>query len=165
MDKIDNKQSDPHIVHITLLLANDSILAAEHELRTVVHTRDNNVFTIGPDVDIPTRLSEFEDMILKCTQGIGPKGINYGKKTLMEVLNEEMGVKIAMSPRGVRKDPVDIMSRVEDYVVVIGGFKEGDFINPVYPWADKVISISDRLLKPWTVASEVIYSYTHSSLE
>lgn len=164
-EKINHKQSEPHIVHVILLLANNSILATEHELRTIIHTRDNNVFTIEPDVDIPIRLSEFEDMIIKCAQGIGPNGIKYEKKTLMEALDQERGTRVVMSPKGIRKDPRNTMSRVEDYVVVVGGFTGGDFISPVYPWADQVISISDKILKPWTVTSEVIYSYMHSSLE
>lgn len=165
VDKIDGKQSDPYLVHVTLLLVNDSILAHEHELRTIVHTRDNNVFTIEPDVHIPPRLSQFEEMMVRCVQGFGPKGIKYENKSLMEVLRPLMGTRIVMSPGGKRNDPVDLLSRVEDYVVVIGGFKEGDFINPVYPWADHVISLCERDLKPWTVASEVISSYMYSSLE
>ncbi len=163
--QIEEKQSHPHLVHITLLIANNSLLADEHELRTIIHTRDNNVFTIEPNVDIPIRLSEFEDMIIKCTQGIGPKGIKYEKKTLMETLDQELGIRIASSPKGERKDPLDFMSRVEDYVVVIGGFQEGDFISPVYAWADEVVSIHEKHLKPWTVASEYLHSYMHSSFE
>ncbi len=156
---------DPDLVHFTLLLANDSSLATERELKTIVHTRTNDLFVFEPDTEIPEELEDFKKYISRTLKGDPPQGWNHKKQDLMTLLDKEVGHKIAMSPKGDRKNPIDVFSRAEDYIVVIGGFKEGDFVSPVYEWADTVISISEDLLKTWTVAAEVMVAYRNSSLE
>ena len=164
-NEIDKRRSEPDLVHITLLLAIDSGLSEERELRVIVHTRDDKIFRIESHVEIPENFEEFENMIVDTVQGHGPQGINYSEQSLMDVLKDEVGHKIVMSPHGEKKSPIDIFSRAEDYVVVVGGFKEGDFVSPVYEWADKNVSISNRLMKSWSVAAEVLVAYRYCSLE
>lgn len=164
-NEIDKRRSEPDLVHITLLLAIDSGLSEERELRVIVHTRDDKIFRIESHVEIPENFKEFENMIVDTVQGRGPKGITYSENNLMEILEEEVGHRIVMSPHGEKTPPIDIFSRAEDYVAVIGGFKEGDFVSPVYEWADKKISISDSLMKSWSVAAEVLVAYRYCSLE
>ncbi|MFW6041357.1 MAG: hypothetical protein ACOC85_05935 [Thermoplasmatota archaeon] len=163
--EIGMKMSRPDLVHFSLLLAKDSGLAEERELRTVVHTRENKVFRFEADVKIPEDIYDFKNMIVHTVQGYDVHGVKFSNQTLMEVLKKEYGNKILMTPKGDKKSPIDIFSRQEDYVVVIGGFEEGDFISPLYRWADKKISISDRLMKTWSVTAEVLVSYRYCSFE
>lgn len=163
--EIDLEISRPDMVHIPLLLAQDSGLAGERELKVIIHTRENKVFRFDTDVDIPEDLDEFKNMIIRTVQGHPIQGIHFSEETLMKALQDEFGHKVVMSPNGTKKDPVEMFSRAEDYVVVIGGFASGDFVSPVYEWADEKVSISDEMMKPWTVASEVLVAYRYCSLE
>ena len=164
-EHIDEARSRTDLIYFSLLLAQDSELAEEREIRTIVHTRENKVFQFEADIEIPSRLEDFEEMLVKAYHGDQHKGIIYTEETLMEALENEFGERILLSPKGKRVDPVEMFSRGKDYIIVLGGFAEGDFVSPVYDWADKVVSISDRLMKPWSVTAEMLIGYRYCSLE
>lgn len=164
-EHINKSRSRTDLVHFSLLLAQDSELAEEREIRTIVHTRENKVYQFEADIEIPPRLEDFEEMLVKSYHGERPKGIIYSEETLMETLEGEYGEKLVLSPKGKRIDPIEMFSRDKDYIVVIGGFPEGDFVSPVYKWADNTISISDRLMNPWSVTAEMLVGYRYCSLE
>lgn len=164
-EHIDESRSRTDLVHFSLLLAQDSELAEERELRTIVHTRENKVYQFEADIEIPPDLKDFEEMLVKSYHGEPQKGILCSEETLMEALEGEYGEKIVLSPKGKRIDPIEMFSRDKDYILVIGGFPEGDFVSPVYEWADKTISISDRLIKPWSATAEMLVGYRYCSLE
>ncbi len=161
--ELDN--SRPDLIHFSLLLAQNCSLAEEREIRTIVHTRENKVFRFEADAEVPDRLKEFKKMIIRTVQGHNISGVLFSEQTLMEAIQDEVGEKIVMSPKGKIKDPSKVLSRTKDYIVIIGGFPSGDFVSPVYKWADEVISISDRMMKPWTVVSETLSGYRYSSLK
>ena len=163
--KIDKRDLNPELVHISMLLAQDSGLAEERELKIIVHTVDNSVFRFEPHSHIPEDLEEFVELLNDSSEGKSPKGVKFKKQSLIQALDEEIGHKIVFSPKGERKDPIEVFSRPEDYIVVIGGFVEGDFKSPVYKWADKTISISSKQMKTWSVTAEVIVSYRYCSFE
>ncbi len=163
--KAQSEEYSLEIVHNVLLFAHYTNLAHERELRTIIHTKSDDVFLFEPDVKIPEHLEDFFEMMKRCVEGECPTGLVYTKQDLISLLNDELGEKIIMSPKGTHKEPMDCMTRSKDYVVVIGGFKKGDFISPVYKNFKQVISISDQLMKPWTVAAEVVVAYQYSSFE
>ncbi len=158
-------KTKPPMVHFPLLLTQDSQLAQERELRTIVHTRDDRIFQFESDAKIPDDPEKFKKLMLRAAQGDSFPGIHVLKKDIMEVLEEQVGKKIVMSPKGEKKDPTEIMSRTEDYVVVIGGFSQGDFLSPVYEWAEEKMSIAEREMKPWSVTAEILVGYRYCSLE
>ncbi len=162
---IDSLKSYPELVHFSLLLANDSCLAEVRELKTIVHTRYGKIFWFEPDVKIPDDLEGFKKLLADAVTGNPPKGVIYEKGHLRDILELEMGNRVAMSPDGDREDLFEYFTRAEDYVVVIGGFKEGDFISPVYDWAEKNISIYENLKKTWSVTAEVLSAYNNCSIE
>ncbi len=164
-DKIDSYDFRPDMVHYPLLLTQDSGLAEERELRTIVHTRDDKIFQFEADGEIPDSLEKFKKLLLNVDQGNAPQGIRKLDNSLFEVLDEQFGEKIVMTPKGKRADPTDMFSRTEDYIVVVGGFSSGDFKSPVYRWSDKKISVSERKMKPWSVTAEVLVGYRYCSLE
>ncbi|MEF8874448.1 MAG: hypothetical protein V5A88_07245 [Candidatus Thermoplasmatota archaeon] len=155
----------PEMVHFPLLLTQDSELAEERELRTIVHTRDDKIFQFESDARVPDDLGKFKKMMLRLGQGDTFQGVHVLKGGLLEVLEEQVGEKIVMTPKGEEIDPTERMSRTEDYVMVIGGFSKGDFRSPVYRWADKEVSISKRAMKPWSVTAETLVGYRYCSLE
>ncbi|MBS3782126.1 MAG: hypothetical protein KGY66_04490 [Candidatus Thermoplasmatota archaeon] len=165
-ENIDSVRSKPEVVHFPLLLSQDSGLAEERELRTILHTRDGKIFQFESDAYIPDSLEKFKKLLIEATKGnTTPEGVRVFEKGLIETLDEQFGKKIVMTPKGGKEDPTDIFSRAEDYVVVIGGFRKGDFESPVYEWAEKQVSISDRLMKPWSVTAEILVGYRYCSFE
>ncbi len=161
--ELDN--SRPDLVHFSLLLAQNCRLAEEREIRTIVHTRENKVFRFEADANVPDRLNDFKKLIIQAVRGYESQGVLFTEQTLMDALKDEVGKKIVMSPKGKKKDPSKVFSRTKDYIVIIGGFPSGDFVSPVYKWSDEVISIADRMMKPWTVVSETLSGYRYSSLK
>jgi len=165
-EKIDSVRSKPEMVHFPLLLSQDSGLAEEKELRTIVHTRYGKIFQFESDAYIPDSLEKFKKLLVEASKGdTTPQGVRVFEKDLIETLDEQFGKKIVLTPKGEKGDPTDIFSRTEDYVVVIGGFSKGDFESPVYHWADKEVSLSNRLMKPWSVTAEMLVGYRYCSLE
>ncbi|MFO7791632.1 MAG: hypothetical protein R6W73_01435 [Candidatus Saliniplasma sp.] len=163
--EMESENSRPDLVHFSLLLAHNCRLAEEREIRTILHTRENKVFRFEADANIPDRLKDFKKLIIRIVQERDIKGISFNEQTLMDALKDEVGEKVVMSPKGTKKDPSNVFSRAKDYVVTIGGFPSGDFVSPVYKWSDEVISISDRMMKPWSVVAETLSGYRYSSLE
>ncbi|MBS3816413.1 MAG: hypothetical protein KGY76_02490 [Candidatus Thermoplasmatota archaeon] len=163
--EIDGNKSFPEMVHFPLLLTQDSGLAEERELRTIVHTIEDKVFYFGSDVKIPDDIERFKKMMLNAAKGDQPQGIRVSEEWLIETLNDQIGKKMVMTSKGEKVDPSEVFSRTEDYVVVIGGFRKGDFDHPVYRWADRKISISPRQMKPWSVTAETLVGYRYCSFE
>ncbi len=164
--KLDSDKYKPEMVHFPLLLSQDSGLAEEKELRTIVHTRDGKIFQFESDAYIPDSVEKFKKLLVEASKGdTTPQGVRVFEKELIETLDEQFGEKIVMTPKGEEGDPTDIFTRTEDYVVVIGGFSKGDFLSPVYQWADKKVSLSRRLMKPWSVTAEILVGYRYCSLE
>jgi len=162
---LESTKFKPEMIHFSLLLTQDSGLAEERELRTVVHTRDGYLFQFESDGEVPEDPKKFKKMMLRAARGDTPHGVHVLKDGLMDYLERQIGNKIVMTPKGKKEDPTEILSRTEDYIIVIGGFSKGDFKSPVYQWADKKISISDRLMKPWSVTAETLVGYKYCSLK
>ncbi len=164
--KIESDRSKPEMAHFPLLLSQDSGLAEEKELRTIVHTRDGKIFQFESEAYIPDSIEKFKKLLVETTKGDKtPQGVHFEEKGLIETLDDHFGKKIVMTPEGEKGDPTEIFTRTEDYVVVVGGFSEGDFESPVYRWGERNVSISDRLMKPWSVTAEILVSYRYCSLE
>ncbi len=165
-EKIHSESSKPEMAHFPLLLSQDSGLAEEKELRTIIHTRDGYIFQFEADAYIPDSLKKFKKLLIEANKGdTTPPGVHVLEKGLIETLDEQFGKKIVMTPDGEKGDPTDIFSRTEDYILVIGGFSQGDFESPVYQWADRKVSVSERLMKPWSVTAEILVGYRYCSLE
>ena len=164
------RRGRPDLVHFFLLLCQDSIANLEGGLQTFVHTRNNELIHIRPDTRIPKNYNRFvglmEDLFEK---GAVPPGegepllwIESGKG-LEAVLRElKPDTMIALSPDGKREHLHDVFGRLgadKHLCCIIGGFTKGDFRSPIYELADEKTSISDELLKVWTVAAEVLAAY------
>lgn len=164
-DRIDEEGARLDIIHFSLLLTQDSGIAEERELRTLVHTQGDRVFQFESDVKIPDSIEKFKKMMLSAAEGNQPQGIRLLEEGLMRSLEDEVGNRVVMTPKGDMVDPSELFSRSEDYVVVIGGFSKGDFESPIYEWAEKEVSLSDRMMKPWSVTAETLAGYRYCSLE
>ncbi len=161
------RRGRPDIVHFFLLLALDSILNQEGGLRVAVHTRNDEIIEVNPETRLPKHYERFVGLIESLyDMGAVPSKkdplleIRYGVrlKDYIDEIREDEEI-IAMSPSGEKRQLGRIFPKKGDYIVIIGGFPEGDYRSPVYEIADRSVSIYDGMLKVWTVVSEVIGDY------
>lgn len=164
------RRGRPDIVHFFLLLALDSIANQEGTLRVAVHTRNDEIIEINPE----TRLPKHYDRFVGLMEALYDSGAVPGRKNPLLSLRYGLTLKdyideirkdeeiIALSPTGDRVQLGKIFGKKGDYIVIIGGFPEGDYRSPVYEIADRSISISERILKVWTVVAEVIADWERS---
>ena len=158
------RRGRPDLVHFFLLTATDSILNSEGGLRVFVHTRNGEIIHIRPDTRLPKNQARFVSLMeqLFLRGQVPPEGeplMSICKGALQDVLAEVKAEEVvALSPQGRKVDPRRYFARKRDRDIacIIGGFPEGDFKSPVAGMADDVISISGRMLKVWTVASEIL---------
>ncbi|HEC76995.1 MAG TPA: 16S rRNA methyltransferase [Thermoplasmatales archaeon] len=156
------RRGRPDIVHLFLLISQESILNKEGMLRTYVHTRNNEVIYTNPETRIIKNYNRFKGLI---EQLFEIKKILYEENVLMEMKEEKLeellsklkGKRILFTIKGNKKRIEDVIE--EDVVCIIGGFPFGDFITNVYDMADEKICIYDRMLPAWIVAMEAIVAY------
>lgn len=161
------RRGRPDIAHLFVLLALDSVLNAQGQLRTIVHTRNDDVIRIDPTTRIPKNYPRFVGLI----EDLFLKGAVPEDKPLLTL---ERGVPLERllagfsAPKWVFKEggePVNLwteFAKLEgDLVGVVGGFPHGDFRSPVAKLCDRVVSIHEEPLRAWTVTSEILVAYRH----
>ncbi len=159
------RRGRPDIVHLFALLCLDSVLNGQGQLRTIVHTRNDDVIRLAPETRIPKNYPRFvglmEDLFAK---GAVPEAkpllrLERGKP-LKEVLAEFRAPAWAFSEGGERANLWTEFAKLDgDLVCVVGGFPHGDFRSPVRELCDRVISIHEEPLRAWTVTSEILVAY------
>jgi len=160
------RRGRPDIVHMFLSVCLDSILNIEGNLRTVVHTRNNEMITIAPETRIPRNYTRFvglaEDLFEKGQVPPGGKPLMTLEKgkDLAALLKEIAGKSVALDSAGKLVDlPKFFGKKRSDLTMLIGGFPYGEFNSPVKELCEEIISIHDKPLKAWTVAAEILVSY------
>lgn len=160
-----NRRGRPDILYHFLVVTMESILNKEGKLRIWVHTRNNRIIEIAPDVRLPKSYNRFvglmEDLFDKGEIRANDKMLlklhSGDLKTLME-LSGSGSVKI-LSPTGERSSILSLLDPGESSnTVIIGGFSEGDFTSDVYSLG-KSYSIYPSELTIWSVAMELIAQY------
>jgi rRNA pseudouridine-1189 N-methylase Emg1 (Nep1/Mra1 family) len=84
--------------------------------------------------------------------------VHHLGEDLGDILDSAHGKLVVMSPRGDSKLK-DAISAEGDILVAIGGFREGDFLSPIYERADEVVSLGDELLEIPIVTTRVLDEY------
>ena len=159
------RRGRPDIVHLFTLLCLDSVLNGQGQLRTVVHTRNDEVIRIAPETRIPKNYPRFVGLI----EDLFEKGAVPPDKPLLTV---ERGVSLktllaslpaprwAFSEAGERINLwTELAGLPGDLTAVVGGFPHGDFLSPVGILCDRLVSIHDEPLRAWTVTSEILVAY------
>jgi len=162
------KRGRPDITHITLLNVLGTPLNKEGLLQTYVHTINDKVLYINPEVRLPKNYNRFVGLMeqLFTKRKVPPKGktlIKLRPKTLRELLQEvKPTVTVFFTEEG---EPVELLqlmkelSKHEKLAVVVGGFPHGTFKKDHLKLADLKVSIDPEPLEAWTVASRIIYAY------
>jgi len=159
------RRGRPDITHMFLLLSLDSDINAAGRLRVFVHTRNDDVIAVNPETRLPPNYIRFVGLIEQLfEQQVVPSRENalleLRQKVPLDMLVNALKPDsvIVLDPEG-EKVPIDegIASAKGDRVVVImGGFSKGTFKTDMRKLKATHISLGDRLLKVWTVASKTL---------
>ncbi len=162
------KRGRPDIIHITLLNMLESPLNRKNLLRTYVHTYNDIVVFIRPDIRLPKNYNRFVGLMEQLfTEGKVPPNsdtpLMYLKNLKLKDLINSIDVDhiILLDEKGERRRVSEIAKKVKEKktVIIIGGFQEGEFNEETYKVADEIISIYDEPLPTWIVASRIIQAY------
>jgi rRNA small subunit pseudouridine methyltransferase Nep1 len=158
------RRGRPDIVHSFLLLAQGSRACEDGKLASFIHTRGEEVITVGrkykPDQNYIAFLCSFSELF--------EKGHIDGEEDGL-VLERDLELKgllgrlrpdkvVALTPSGDKNDLHQVLrdSDEKHVAVIIGGFPEGDYRSPVYQMADVKVSLGDELLTVPDVTSQVL---------
>ncbi len=166
-----DRRGRPDIVHLFLLIVNDSILNKEGMLRIFVHTRNDELISIDPEMRVIRNYDRFKGLM----EQLFKKGVVPNKENALMNLRRGMSLKetldeinpdkkIAFSSKGKETSIHDYFRmdlKTKNIACIIGGFPKGGFVSPINELVDDVISIHQEMLSSWTVASEVIVNYEY----
>ena len=160
------RRGRPDIAHFFLLLAMDSDVNAVGRLRVFVHTRNDDVIAVNPETRLPPNYIRFVGLIEQLfEQQVVPSREN----ALLEL---RQGVPLVTLVQALKPDDVIILDPMgpaepvqgafdssvgERVVVIIGGFSRGGYKTDMRPLKNaRRISIGERMMKVWTVASKTL---------
>jgi rRNA small subunit pseudouridine methyltransferase Nep1 len=156
------RRGRPDIVHMCMLAFQYSLLAAVGRGSMAVHTINDVVIRLRPDVRPPKNYNNFVGLMeqllsLGRVPAEGEPLMRAEPKGLRPLLDEAGGAWVVLHERGVRMDPLELGRLLADSVVVVGGFPHGDFKNSwLLEEADGVYRLGDRPLDAWQVVSRAV---------
>ena len=166
--KGNEKRGRPDIAHFALLEALASPLNKEQLLQVYVHTLNDYVITVNPQVRLPKNYNRFIGLMEQLFEfgKIPPTGsplLTLTHETLSHLLQRiKPTFVLAFTRKGsfhTLEETVAKISDEEKPVVLIGGFPHGHFSTKTLKLVDAAISIDVEMLEGWTVTSRVIYEY------
>ncbi len=161
------RRGRPDIVHLFVLLCLDSLLNLRGQVRTIVHTRNDDVLRFRPETRIPKNYTRFvglmEDLFQKGDVPESDPLITLERGVSLEALLRGLpGERWAFTETGEAVDlPRELARAPADLIGVIGGFPHGEFRSPVASLCGRLVSVATQPLHAWTVASEVLVLWAH----
>lgn len=162
------KRGRPDIVFHVLLQVLGSPLNREGLLRTYVHTTENRVIEIEPQIRLPRNYDRFVGLL----EQLYERGsVPAGERPLLKIrdcplprLVEESGASMTIAFTTVgkptsMKDACSLMIGTSAPVVLIGGFAHSHFEQSTTDIADHIFSVDREPLDAWVVAARLVYEY------
>ena len=161
----------PDIVHNTLLQVLETPLNWEGHLRVFIHTQDNQVINVNPNVRLPKNYMRFVGLI---EQLFAQKRVPQNGEPLLRV--EEISLKRLLeelSPTRVfgfstlgrpalLRSVAEAASKLNEPLVFIGAFPRGHFTEETQRLVNETFSIDRETLDAWVVAGRFVYDFEWS---
>jgi rRNA small subunit pseudouridine methyltransferase Nep1 len=161
-----NKRGRPDIIQTALLLTLGSRLNKEGHLRMYVHTRNNEIISLDPQVRIPRNYNRFIGLmeqlfeIKTITSESQQILLSIKSQTLKEFIQSiAPTLTILFSESGSLWKRAELQQTFSDQshiAILVGGFPHGDFSPETLALADKKISIYPQVLDTLVVLSYVV---------
>ncbi|MFX1357735.1 MAG: 16S rRNA methyltransferase [Promethearchaeota archaeon] len=168
-----NKRGRPDITHNCLLNALGSPLNKNKQLIIYIHTINNKIFKITPDIKITRNYNRFKGLMAKLLIDAEIKVNNLNLivqfegdlKDLIKLYKNKQ-IMIFSSKGRLISYHLDLFHEdiSKNCIAIIGGFQKGTFSNEIYSLSKNVISISPYSLDAWNVVNKIItfYEITHN---
>lgn len=159
-----HKRGRPDIIHRAMLSALDSPLNKEGKLRLYVHTINDLVIYVKPEVRLPRDYRRFIGLIEQLfKEGKVPreKPLLWIERLDLEELIQEIkpDVTILLSELGEITNPIelgDVISLFTYPAIIVGGFPHGDFSEKTLKITQRTYSIYKEPLETTTVISRLL---------
>jgi rRNA small subunit pseudouridine methyltransferase Nep1 len=164
------KRGRPDIVHFTLLSCFGSILARQERLQVIIHTYDDKVITLNPEIRLPKSIERFNGLILQLFKdGRSPPSgdqvlMNLEHSTLPDLvkdLREKHDMIIEFSVKGEQLTSVEYSKIIFDStnpLLIFGAFPHGEIRNLPSELVDKKLGIYEKGLDLFAVISQILAS-------
>jgi rRNA small subunit pseudouridine methyltransferase Nep1 len=166
------KRGRPDITHICLLNALGSPLNKSGNLNIYIHTVNNIIYEINPEIKIARNYNRFKGLMAKLLMEDEIKAdnlllISRIKKNLSELLKSIGSEEIILfSSKGeLVNNHSDLFEKnnPKNYIGIVGCFQKGLFSDEILSLSDKIMSISQYHLDAWVALSKVIGFYEISN--
>ena len=164
------RRGRPDIVHFTLLSCFGSILAREERLQVIIHTYNDQVITLNPEIRLPKSIERFNGLILQLFKDgrSPPTGddvlMNLTKSSLSDLvkdLREKHDVIIEFSVKGDQLTSLEyskIIFESTNPLLIFGAFPHGEIKNIPSELIDKKLGIYEKGLDLFAVISQILAS-------
>ncbi|MCX8181653.1 MAG: hypothetical protein N3D12_00890 [Candidatus Methanomethyliaceae archaeon] len=161
-----DRRGRPDIVYVTLLNVLGSPLNREGLLQVYVHTLNDFVIALDPEIKLPRNYLRFLGLVeqLFDVGKVPPTGkwlMKLEKMSLKKLLEDLKPSKTIILTEEGRKIKVekfgDMIIKEDSPSVVIGGFQKGEFKEEDLMLADAKISLYKKALDAWVVAGMVVH--------
>ncbi len=162
------KRGRPDIVHFSLLAALGSPLNKEDLLRVYIHSLNDYVISVSPEIRLPKNFNRFVGLMEDLFEHgkVPSKGkplLTLEKKTLPDLISDLKPTYIVLFDRTGKAKTLEetalSLAEQERPLTIIGGFPHGDFSEATLNLANEIVCIDPETLEAWTVVSRVIYEY------
>lgn len=167
------RRGRPDLVHFFLMLCLDSRLNHAGELKTIVHTRNDERILVSRDTRLPPSYHRFVGLMESLFQnGAVPSKENplltlEEGWTLRDVIGSEKCDRIVLlDSEGTQAEPKQFLlsKESERTAVIIGGFPSGQLRSDLRGLTVEKLSFGKEMLKVWTVTSEMLVA-AHESIK
>ncbi|MFW9851717.1 MAG: hypothetical protein ACFFDS_02120 [Candidatus Thorarchaeota archaeon] len=172
MESLPNKEKRgrPDIVHFTLLSCFGSILAREHRLNVMIHTINDKIITINPDIRLPKNVDRFNGLILQLFKDkqVPPKAseplmtlYESSLPDLVKKLRLEHDLVIEFSVKGEHLSSSNyskLIYEATNPLLIFGAFPHGEIESLPSDLVDKKIAIYEEGLDLFAAVSQILAS-------
>ncbi len=166
------KRGRPDITHNCLLNVLGSPLNKSGNLKLYIHTLNNKIFEINPQIKIARNYNRFKGLMAKLLKENEIRIrelllISQFNGNLMDLVKSFKKKEIVIfSSRGeLVKSHLDLFNKdlTRNYIAIIGGFQRGYFTEDILNLSDKIVLISHHHLDAWVALSKIIGYYEISN--
>jgi len=160
------KRGRPDITHLCLLETLESPLNKRGMLEVYVHTYDNKVIYVNPNVRLPRHYMRFVGLMeqLLIEGRVPPQAdeplLEVKKGGIRELINELNPSRMfLLDEAGIRVKVMELaeqLAKERRPALIIGAFQAGEFSDDIKGLTNNVISIYESPLSAWTVVSRVL---------
>ncbi len=162
------KMGRPDIVHNTLLQVLETPLNWENRLRVFIHTQDDYVISVNPEIRLPKNYTRFIGLIeqLFAKKQVPERGAHLMKiekgpvGSLITRIqpSQVIGFTILGQPKLMRAT-AEAASKTDEPLVLIGGFPRGHFSNETRQTLNSMFKVDRQSLDAWVVAGRFVYDF------